>query len=315
MQILTTIIPVFTVIALGWICRRLGFLPASFLDPANRLVFYIAIPAMIFRAVSRGSLKTDFQPLLLLTTCAAILLLYAAAWLTARCRVLEKSARGSFIQACFHGNLGYIGLAVCWYYLGDAGFAAAGILTGFIMILQNVLAVAALQFHSPDVAAPDTRISRRSTSLTALIRVLENPVVISALAGILFSLSGLPLPVMAERVLGIVGGMALPLALLLIGGSLSFRLIRDRWELTLATGLFKLVLLPLLGLGLFRLAGLSASGCLPAMILLASPTATISYVMAVEMKGDPSLAVGAVSGSTLASAASISVWLGLLQSA
>ncbi len=61
MNIITTIIPIFAVIILGWFARWRGFLPDVFLEPANRLVFYLAIPAMIFREISRTSLKTQFD--------------------------------------------------------------------------------------------------------------------------------------------------------------------------------------------------------------------------------------------------------------
>ncbi|MCA1786484.1 MAG: AEC family transporter, partial [Desulfobacteraceae bacterium] len=62
MQILNTIIPIFSVILLGWIARHKGFIPGQFIGPANRLVFYFAIPAMVFAAIAKGSLKTDFNP-------------------------------------------------------------------------------------------------------------------------------------------------------------------------------------------------------------------------------------------------------------
>ena len=72
MQILNTIIPIFSVILIGWLARRKGFIPAGFTGPANRLVFYFAIPAMVFAAIAKGSLKTDFNPALLGCTLAAV---------------------------------------------------------------------------------------------------------------------------------------------------------------------------------------------------------------------------------------------------
>jgi hypothetical protein len=57
MYIVSTIIPIFAVIILGWFARWRGFIPPEFLGPANRLVYYLAIPAMIFRGIPRDSLK------------------------------------------------------------------------------------------------------------------------------------------------------------------------------------------------------------------------------------------------------------------
>ncbi len=56
MAILNTILPIFLVIFMGWLFHQKGFLPQEFLGPGNRLVFYMAIPAMIFQAVAKANL-------------------------------------------------------------------------------------------------------------------------------------------------------------------------------------------------------------------------------------------------------------------
>ncbi|MDO9109129.1 MAG: AEC family transporter, partial [Desulfatirhabdiaceae bacterium] len=61
MTILSTILPIFLVILLGWGFHRKGFIPESFLGAGNRRVYYLAIPAMIFRAIARASLTTQFD--------------------------------------------------------------------------------------------------------------------------------------------------------------------------------------------------------------------------------------------------------------
>ena len=68
MDIVATIIPIFAVIILGWFASARGFIPPEFLGPANRLVYYLAIPAMIFNAISKGSLSTQFDVTVILIT-------------------------------------------------------------------------------------------------------------------------------------------------------------------------------------------------------------------------------------------------------
>ncbi|HSL60732.1 MAG TPA: AEC family transporter, partial [Desulfotignum sp.] len=77
----------------------------------------------------------------------------------------------------------------------------------------------------------------------------------------------------------------------------------------LPSTIIKLVLVPAAGFLLYTLWGLSPDLYLPGLILLASPSATIIYVMAVEMNGDVEFAVTAISVSTLLSAVSFSAWL------
>lgn len=306
MQISTTIVPIFLVIIVGWIIRKKQFMPDGFLGPANQLVYYLAIPALIFRAISQASFHEQFSGLVLLITLLCILSIFLAVWAAALLSGMDRRLKGTFIQCTFHGNLGYIGLAVVFYYLGDAGLAKAGIFAGFIMILQNILAVITLQLHAVQVNTKGPAVREN------IRRILGHPVILSALAGMGVSVAGIRLPVIVERSLSILSSMALPLALLLIGASLSFDLIRARLRAVLAVSLFKLMALPGLGILLFNVFGIPPADYLPAFILLAAPTATLTYVMAREMQGDAEFAVAAISGCTLLSAVSYTLWLNVV---
>lgn len=301
MEIAATIIPIFAVVLLGWVVRRKGFMPPEFLGPANRIVYYLAIPAMIFRAISKASLGQEFHGAVLFITLAAATGAYLAAWGVCRWRHIPANRAGVFIQSSGHGNLGYIGLSVAFYYLGETGFVRAGLMAGFLMILQNMLSVFALQANRHGPQAPG-----RAGLARAL---LGNPVILSALAGILASAFRIPIPLVVQRSLDILSGMALPTALLLIGATLSFSVLRDHLLTVCGSVGIKLFLLPGMGLLLYRGFHVPASDYVPGLILLASPTATIAYVMAREMQGDADFAVAAISASTLISAASYSIWL------
>ena len=305
MNILTTIVPIFSVVFLGWGARARGFMPAAFLGPANKLVYHLAIPAMIFSAISKGSLKAQFEPAVLWVCLGAVSTVFLAAWGAGRLICRPRARIGTFMQSAFHANLGYVGLAVAYYHLGQEGLVRASIVAGFIMILQNVLAVVALQTYGEPI-------STGSGHSRAVLKILGNPVILSATAGIFFSLSGSVLPQVIDRSLQILSSLALPLALLLIGASLSLEMLRrDVLGALSVVCLLKLVVLPAIGFSLFRYLAIPADSYLPALILLASPTATLTYVMAEEMRGDPNFAVAAISACTLLSSASYALWLHL----
>ncbi|MCG6918577.1 MAG: AEC family transporter [Deltaproteobacteria bacterium] len=303
-EILKTILPIFVIILLGWSLRRLDFMQEGFVKPANRLVYYVAIPAMIFREIAEAEFLQHFSLVLVAATLAPLILVALAGLILARGIKLERHRVGSFLQCSFHGNLGYIGLAVAFYFLGNEGFTRASILAGFVMLLQNFLAVVALSRFNKD---PEQKVS----TLSLVRRVLLNPVIISAMAGMAFSLLRLGLPVILDRSLRILSGMALPLALLVIGTSISFAQMRQQLRLTALIALLKLLLLPASGLILFYLLELHRVDYLPALILLASPSATVSYVMASEMAGDADMATAAISVTTLVSAVTFTLWLSL----
>ena len=302
MEIVQTIVPIFLVVALGGFARKRGFLPPEFFGPANRLVYFLAIPALIFRATSRAPVERHFNPAVLGATLAAAAIGYGLAWAVSRFRPMDGSRAATFIQSSGHGNLGYIGLSVALYFLGDEGLVRAGIIAGFLIILQNLLSVFALQFHGPRESTPT-----RPGKLAA--KIFGNPIIASALAGMTASAVHLPIPLILQRSLDMLAGLGPPTALLLIGGSISISGVRkDIFPALGAVGI-KLLLLPGAGLLLFKQFGVAAPNYLPGLILLASPTATVTYVMSREMNGDADFAVTTISASTLLSAGTLFFWL------
>ena len=304
LNVVNTIVPVFAVILMGWFLRTREFFPPQLLAPLNRMVYYFAIPAMIFREVAGADFHLHFNIGLLCATLIPVFLLFLLALVTVKIAAISSPAAGTFVQSAYHGNLGYIGLAVVYYFLGEEGFRSASILAGFLMILQNLLSVLALQGF-------DKQSRRGHNPWYFMKKIIGNPVVCSAVLGIFFSILNVPIPEIVDRCLKIVSGMALPLALLIIGASLSFALIRFHLKLAFAAGAFKLIALPLSGLLAYWWLGIPAALFLPGLILLACPTATIAYVMATEMKGSPDLASAAVSINTLASCVTFIFWLSL----
>ena len=305
MNIISTIIPIFIIIFLGLFAKQRGFITPDFLHQGNRLVYYIAIPAMIFSSISKAALKTQMNFAVISITLTSLVVIAAVATGITRFLKIKRSSKGSFIQSSFHGNLGYIGLAVAFYYLGDGGFVKAAILSGFVMILQNIMAVIILQYHKGNN-------KDRPKMFDTMKKTMANPVILSALAGILFSLSNIQMPLIIDRALEILKGMALPLALLIIGASLSFEKIKPRFLNVLVSSFLKVIIPPAIGLLLFKVLSIAPEDYLPGLILLASPTATLTYIMAKEIGGDPDFAVAAISICTIISGFTYGLWLGIV---
>lgn len=292
MEVIITIIPIFAIIILGWGARKKSFITPEFLEPANRLVYYLSIPAMVFISIARSSFHDQFDGKVLSLTLLAATGIYSTAFIFTRIVKMDPARAGSFVQSSGHGNVGYIGLPIAFYYLGDSGLAKAAIIAGFMMLLHNLLSVAALQLH-------DTSGKGLLGFKPMIIKLMGNPVIISAMTGIAVSWLEIPIPRVIDRSLDILGGMAPPMALLLIGASISIKLMLKYLRPMLGVLILKLLLLPAGGLLLFSLFHLRAEDYLPALILLCSPTATVAYIMAREMHGDAEFTAAAISTSTL----------------
>ncbi|MEW6486797.1 MAG: AEC family transporter [Thermodesulfobacteriota bacterium] len=300
MEPLLRVLPVFAVILLGLAGKRLGLLPDSFQDPANRLAYYLAVPALIFLTVAAAPFREVFRPDWIGAALAATILCWLAALALSRALGLAPGSRATFAQASIHSNLGYIGLAIAYYGLGDRGLQVAGVFAAFFMLLNNALSVVAL-----------SRYGRSAPGPAALAgRVVFQPVILASLAGLAWSWFRLPLPGLAAETLRILGSMGLPLALLLIGAGLSLDTLRHPLPVGAAV-LLKNLALPALGALFLTLAGARGLERAAAVVLLGSPSATLTLVMAREMGGDAGLGAAAVTASTLASAATLTLCLAL----
>ena len=299
MNVFWNIAPIFVVILIGYLGRRWGLIPLGFVGPANRVVFYIGIPSLLLKAIMGAPLREILNPSLL----ACFVISPPLVWLFALAflhwgRISKGRARGSFLQGAVHGNLGYVGLAVTLYVLGEEGIRLAGVVIGFLIITQNVLGVLSLTLYSEEA-------SRKGVSVS----LITNPIIIACFSGLLISCLGLPVPEPAARTLHILGGMALPTALLIIGANLSLPQIRGEIGAIVSLAALKLFLLPLVGLALANLF-LHPSPLEKGVIisLLGAPTATVTSIMAGEMGGDAGLASGAVTFTLLLSMLTYTFW-------
>jgi predicted permease len=201
-----------------------------------------------------------------------------------------------------HGNIGYIGLAVVFYALGNNGLRIASFLAPFIIISQVILSVLSFNIYS------GTKRHKIKSLINILKSIFLNPIIISALVGIIFSYFGLKLPNFLNRFLEIVSGMALPMALLIIGASLSLSLMSKSLYWLFSSSALKLLFLPGLGVVLLHNAGVHHFSIEVAATLLGVPTATVSVIMSSEMEGDVKFASTAVTLSTLLSAITLCLW-------
>jgi predicted permease len=302
LSILENISPVFLVILLGFMSRRMGFLPDIFISSANRLVYFVAIPLLVYNEISRGTFSESFDLWQIGGTFLAVGSVGTVAYLLARIFKLAPHKTATFVQTSYHGNLGYVGLAVVFYTMGPEGRGAASVLAGFLILFQNVISIGMFTF----VASGDQKLDLR-----AMGKFLGNPIILATLLGLFSSAAGIRIPNFLERSFGIVGDMALPLALLIIGGSLKTAPGKRMQLVTISTA-FKLLLLPLTGFLLFRVMGVAPTQAETAVILLASPSATVTYIMASEMGGEPELAAAAVTISTIISIATYTLWIAVM---
>ncbi len=294
--------PVFAMLFLGVLLKRLGWIDEVFINTASALVFKATLPTLLFLGILRADLSTALQPALLGYFVVATLGSFLLAWGWAVWRV-PYAERGVFTQGAFRGNCGIVGLALATSLYGDYGLSLGGVLAGVVILSYNVLSVIVLALYSPGV---------KSDPWSLVKGVLSNPLIIGVLAALPLAGFEIALPHWLLTSGGYFAQMTLPLALICIGGTLSLASIREGSALALGSSLFKLVWLPLLcTLGAW-LCGFSGRELGILFLYFASPTAAASFVMARAVGANHQLAASIIVLTTLGAVLSINLGLFVL---
>jgi hypothetical protein len=297
MAVIETIAPIFFIIVFGYLLQQKGLLKAQFIQEANRFVFLFSLPVLIFTGIIKSDIK-DIGLINILSVIIPTLVILCFAFLLALAMGLKKGTLGSFVQTTFHGNITYIGLAVLYYMLGDEGLKKGSILIGFLILVNNTLAIAVISWTS----------QKHANIWHSLVSIIKTPLIIATFVGMVLLYLGIPVPKLLMKSMGILANIALPMALIIIGASMSLSTIKSSLKYSAIISLMKLMVLPFLSFLFCYFYAIPARDALPGIILLATPTATTSFILANELGGDTELASGAITLSTLISPFAFIFW-------
>jgi len=306
MDLANIVLPVFLVIGLGYALGARGFIPAEANAWLSRFVFYVAAPALLLRSTSQESFAWRESLPTLLATGGVTVLVAAGAYIAAG--RLAPARRGVLAQGCLRSNTVFFGLPVILNALGDQVLAPLSILIAFLVVVENLLSVLVLTLPHQKLSARDPALWWRTA-----LRIVTNPLILGCAVGILLSTVHLHMPAGIDRALALVGSTASPLGLLCVGAGLDLGQLRSEIGATSVTAAVRLVIHPALVFFALRALGVAGLELDMAVLLLACPTAVVTYIMARELEGDAHLAGAIIIGTTVASLVTLLGWLALLR--
>lgn len=299
-EIITIVFPVFLVVALGYAIRRTSLLNDDFLFQLNRLVYYIALPLLLFYKIASADFSRSFDIVLVGGVAIAVAAGFALTYIFAVWKNYGDTIRGTFCQCASRGNLAYVGLAIVFNAYGESGLATAGVLLGFIVPLLNFFSLIFLLLPHRE---------NRLNPITFLQQILLNPLIVACFIGTAWSYFQIPIPEVFDRALHIVTGMALPLALISIGASFSMRKLRGDLRIAFWAVGFKLGIMPAMTAVLLFLLGITGENLAVGVLFAGTPTATAAYIFSQQMRGDAELAGAIIMLTTLLSVFTYTVLL------
>ncbi len=304
MEILAICMPIFILIILGNVLFRFNLIDNVFVHTSNRLIMNIFLPVLIFNEIAESNFAEVFSQKHVMILLSAIVIMFLVSFPLARLLHLSAATTRTFVSANFRANAAFVGLPVCFYAFGDQGLSVASIYLAFIVPVNNILGIMA--YSTGGFGIMEIRSTLKNTFL--------NPLVISCVLGMAFSILDISLPSFISETFSILSRLAMPLALLGIGANINAESIKGNQKLITVSSFMKLFGTPLLAFVMFRLLGIDSFGMLEkvAIILLAAPSAQINYIFACTMNGDPDLASGSIIVSTVLSAVAFFCWLSIM---
>lgn len=298
-------LPIFLIILLGYILRRINFLNEEFVRVINRYVFVIALPVMLFRDIAGTDVREDMNIKFFLFCLFVTILMFGLVWLIARIGLRDKSMVGAFAQAGARGSAAILGVAFVENICGDIGMTPLMIVAAVPFF--NILSVVILVFHANDETKDYGKIK------SACINIAKNPIIIGILLGLLASLVHLKLPVIPDRTLHYIAQTATPMALLAVGAGFDTKQAIARLKPAVGATLIKLIGLPAVFLPIAYAMGFESSEMVAILIMLASPTTVSCYIMAKNMKNDDILTSNVIVLTTLLSSVTLTAWIFILK--
>jgi malonate transporter len=298
-------LPVFSLVFIGIWLKWRDKIDDAFTAKASYIVFNLALPVLMFAAIVRTDIAQIGNPRLIVFALLMALLSFIVLWFGSKALITDKKNLGVFVQGCFRSNLGILGLAFCVTTFAEEGLAVGALLLAVITPLYNILSIYALTHAANE--------NSQMNWLGLIKDVLTNPLIVAIIMALPFAYWQITLPEVVMRSIDYLAAMTLPLALICIGGSLSFTALRQTQRLSWVAVIIKLLLIPGIIAILAYVCGFRGVelGCL--ILMFSSPTAAASFVMVRSIGGNHMLAANIIALTTLISLFSVSIAIYLLK--
>lgn len=294
------VLPMFMLLAAGFLSQKAGVLTREDVPRFNKVAFRIFLPCLLFYNIYCSDLSAAVKPGLIIYAVCGVLLVFTAAYLSVQHLVRREDWKGVIAQGIFRSNFVIMGIPIAQALVGADQLGAVTVLIAVVVPLFNFLSVYVLErFRGGNVNVRKV-----------LLEVAKNPLIISSLLGILCQLLGIRLPGLLEQTVSSLSVIASPLQLFLLGAFFRFDGLGRYLKPLTAVTTVKLFVTPAVLLGTAALLGIRGGDFVGLIGIFASPTAVNSFTMVQQMDcGDSELAGDIVVMTSAVSILSFFLWI------
>ena len=303
---LNATIPIFLMMLLGMLFRKLGWMDEVFAAKMNKFVFLVPLPVLLFEQLATVDFSEvwDIKFIIFCFVVTAISItistLISLLW-------KDRSIKGEFIQATYRSSAALLGIAFIQNIYGTARMAPLMIIGS--VPLYNIMAVVVLSVFKPGNNSFDKALVKKT-----LKGIATNPIIIGIVAGFVWSALKLSMPTILHKVVSNVGTTATPMGLMSMGATFELRKATSKMKPTIVAVFMKLVGFCAVFLPVAAVLGFRNEELIAILVMLGSATTVSSFVMARNMGHEGTLSSGVIMMTTLLSAFTLTMWLDVLRS-
>lgn len=303
---LNATIPIFLMMLLGMLFRKLGWMDEVFAAKMNKFVFLVPLPVLLFEQLATVDFSEvwDIKFILFCFVVTAISItistLISLLW-------KDRSIKGEFIQATYRSSAALLGIAFIQNIYGTVGMAPLMIIGS--VPLYNIMAVVVLSLFKPGNNSFDKALVKKT-----LKGIATNPIIIGIVVGFVWSALKLPMPLILHKTVSSIGATATPMGLMSMGATFEMKKATSKMKPTLVAVFMKLVGFCVVFLPMAALLGFRNEEMIAILVMLGSATTVSCFVMARNMGHEGTLSSGVIMMTTLLSAFTLTMWLDVLRS-
>ena len=277
MTTLLLTLPLFAVVACGYLATKLRLINSAGRSGLNHFVYYFALPVLIFSLMARADLRGEFEVTFVLAWLCASFVLFFVAYLLARNAFrLQQDLSVVFASGTIYGNTGYFALPLVITALGHQYTVPIIVSTTIDLMVMLPFASVLLELAKKADGSDFSQLGKMTAKT-----IVTNPLIIAALLGAAVSVSEIQLPNVMDRFILLLGSAAAPCALFALGSSLVEDGAKPLQTQTLAISFLKLAVHPLIVFGtMFWLFNVNDTWGKMAVVSAAMPVAVTVYVLA-----------------------------------
>ena len=283
-EIFLVISPVFILIILGNLLRRIGVPDLSFWHASDKLIYWILIPALLFHHVSQITLSSTMLANYAAVILSGLFVVTTLSFVAGKLFGYTPQIWTSVMQGAARHNA-FIALAIAGSLFGDEGLALGAIFMVILIPITNIVIVSAMASSLNQEVGNNSR----PGIFHVLFELIKNPFILAITIGLFISFVDAERIIIIHETTGLLGSAALPIMLLSIGVNIKIGEISLTITPVIIANVLKLLIFPIVVFFVAKSMNLSLFETTVAVIFAAVPTAASSYSLARQFGGETQL--------------------------